>query len=256
MLEHYPKNFWEAPLASWIDQFGMSGCTGCGRCITWCPVGLDLTEEIAAIHKFASCDGCQLALVGLEERLLDVVQAVDIVYFVEARRYTEPGPYDISFVEGSITTPHEAERIQKIRRESKYVVAMGACTTAGGIQALRNWKNITDFAQTVYPHPEYLEILETSTPISQHVAVDFELRGCPVNKEQIYELIAALLAGRRPQIPTYSVCLECKWRGTPCVMVSRKIPCLGPVTQAGCGAICPAYNRGCYGCYGPMETPI
>jgi coenzyme F420-reducing hydrogenase gamma subunit len=213
------------------------------------------TKPRVAVHKFASCDGCQLALIGLEERLLNLVKAVDIVYFVEARRQTEPGPYDISFVEGSITTPHEADRIQEIRRESKYVVTIGACATAGGIQALRNWKNVKDFAKTVYPNPDYLDTLETSTPISQHIRVDFELRGCPINKEQLYELITALLVGRRPQIPTYSVCLECKHRGSPCVIVSRGVPCLGPVTQAGCGAICPAYNRGCYGCYGPMEAP-
>jgi coenzyme F420-reducing hydrogenase gamma subunit len=158
-------------------------------------------------------------------------------------------------VEGSITTPHDAERIHKIRRASKYLVTIGACATAGGIQALRNFKDVKEFVSMVYANPAYIETLGKSTAIADHVPVDFELRGCPISKHQLIELVSSLVNGRKPNVPTYSVCVECKRRGTACVMVASGIPCLGPVTQAGCGALCPAYNRGCYACFGPKETP-
>lgn len=208
-----------------------------------------------AVWKFASCDGCQLSLLDCEDELLAVADAVEIAYFLEASRAAVKGPYDISLVEGSITTPHDAERIQEVRRASKFLITIGACATAGGIQALRNFKDVKEFIAIVYAKPEYISTLEKSTPIAEHVKVDFELRGCPVNKYQLLEVINAFLNRRKPNVPSYSVCLECKRRGTPCVMVARGTPCLGPVTQAGCGAICPAYHRGCYGCFGPKETP-
>lgn len=208
-----------------------------------------------AVWKFASCDGCQLSLLDCEDELLAVADAVEIAYFLEASRAVVKGPYDISLVEGSITTPHDAERIQEVRRVSKFLITIGACATAGGIQALRNFKDVKEFISIVYAKPEYISTLEKSTPIAEHVKVDFELRGCPVNKYQLLEVINAFLNRRKPNVPSYSVCLECKRRGTPCVMVARGTPCLGPVTQAGCGAICPAYHRGCYGCFGPKETP-
>jgi coenzyme F420-reducing hydrogenase gamma subunit len=208
-----------------------------------------------AVFKFASCDGCQLSLLDAEDELLAIAGAVEIAYFVEARRQTLDGPYDVTLVEGSITTPEEVERIQEVRRQSKMLVAIGACATAGGIQSLRNWRNVNDFIDIVYANPDFIDTLELSTPINEYVAVDFELRGCPINKYQLLDLVVALLIGRQPRMPSYSVCMECKRRGTACVLVSQGIPCAGPITQAGCGAICPAYNRGCYGCYGPMEAP-
>ena len=208
-----------------------------------------------AVWKFASCDGCQLSLLDCEDELLALAGKVAIANFPEASRARVKGPYDVSLVEGSITTPHDAERIHAVRRASRFLVTIGACATAGGIQALRNFKDVRQFISVVYAHPEYISTLDRSTPIADHVAVDFELRGCPINKSQLLELLNAFLHGRRPNIPAHSVCVECKLRGTPCVMVSRGTPCLGPVTHAGCGALCPAYNRGCYGCYGPMESP-
>ncbi len=165
------------------------------------------------------------------------------------------GPYEISLVEGSITTSHDAERIHGIRRASKTLITIGACATAGGIQALRNFTNVQDYVTIVYAHPEYIETLGKSTPISDHVFVDFELRGCPINKYQLVEVISAYLNGRRPNISTHSVCMECKRRGTVCVMVAGGTSCLGPVTQAGCNALCPSFNRGCFACFGPKETP-
>ena len=208
-----------------------------------------------AVFKFASCDGCQLSLLDCEDELLAVAGVIEIANFLEASREVIPGPYDLSLVEGSITTSHDADRIRRVRAESKFLVTIGACATAGGIQALRNWKDVDEFTRIVYAHPEYIDTLQRSTPISQHVPVDFELRGCPISKSQLLEVVAAFLQGRRPNIPEYSVCVDCKRRATTCVMVAKGVPCLGPVTQAGCGAICPAYNRGCYGCFGPMESP-
>jgi len=206
-----------------------------------------------AVFKFSSCDGCQLALLNLEDELLSLAGEVEIAYFLEARSRILPGPYDVALVEGSITTAEDVERIQAVRRDSKYLVTIGACATAGGIQALRNWQDVGEFTRAVYATPAYIHTLEQSTPISSHVAVDFEVNGCPINKMQILEVLTALLVGRAPHLPSYSVCMECKRRGTVCVMVARGLPCLGPLTQTGCGAICPAYNRGCYGCFGPTE---
>lgn len=207
------------------------------------------------VFKFASCDGCQLSLLDAEDDLLGVAAAVDIAYFPEATRTMLRGPYDIALVEGSITTHQDAQRVQEVRRQSKALITIGACATAGGIQALRNWKDVDEFVRAVYATPQYISTLKLSTPIAEHVPVDFELRGCPINKHQLIELISATLAGRKPNIPAYSVCLECKRKSSVCVAVARGTPCLGPVTQAGCGALCPSYDRGCYGCYGPMESP-
>jgi len=208
-----------------------------------------------AVWKFASCDGCQLTLLDCENELLAVTEAIQIANFPEASRAIMRGPYDISLVEGSITTPHDAERIHKIRRQSKILVSIGSCATAGGIQSLRNFKDVNDFVKIVYANPEYIETLNKSTPIADHVFVDYELRGCPINKNQLLDFIKAVLNGRKPSFYSYSVCIQCKRLGNTCVMVAGGEPCLGPVTQAGCGAICPSYNRGCYGCFGPKEMP-
>jgi len=208
-----------------------------------------------AVYKFSSCDGCQLSILNLEDELLDLVGAVEIAFFLEARRRVLPPPYDVGLVEGSISTPDEEERIRQVRRDCKILVAIGACATSGGIQALRNWADIEAYKRTVYPEPAFLNTLETSTGIASHVFVDFELRGCPVNKDQILELVAAVLIGRKPRIPTHSLCVACKRRGYPCVLVSKGEPCLGPVTQTGCGVLCPGLDRPCYGCFGPMEQP-
>ncbi len=214
-----------------------------------------LSKPKLAVWKFSSCDGCQLSLLDCEDELLALAGCVEIAYFLEATRATAKGPYDISLVEGSITTSHDAERIHRIRRQSKTLVTIGACATAGGIQALRNFARVDEFISAVYARPEYIDTLAKSTPIHDHVKVDFELRGCPIDKRQLLEVLNAFLNGRRPNIPNHSECIECKRRGTVCVMVAQGTPCLGPVTQAGCGNLCPSHGRGCYGCFGPMETP-
>lgn len=208
-----------------------------------------------AVWKFASCDGCQLSLLDCEDELLAVVEAVEIAYFMEATRATVEGPYDLSLVEGSVTTAHDAERIREIRKNSRALITIGACATAGGIQSLRNFADVKDYLSIVYARPDYISTLATSTAIADHVAVDFELRGCPISKRQLIDVISAFLMDRRPTTPPHSVCIECKLAGNVCVTVAHGTPCLGPVTHAGCGALCPGYNRGCYGCFGPMERP-
>jgi sulfhydrogenase subunit delta len=207
-----------------------------------------------AVWKFASCDGCQLSILDCEDELLALAGAVEIVYFPEASSHMGEGPYDLSFVEGSITTAHDAERIVRVREQSGMLVTIGACATAGGIQGLRNFTDVQEWIPMVYATPDYIETLSTSTPISAHVKVDFELWGCPIDKMQLIEVASATLAGREPQIPDQAVCLDCKQRGLVCVMVAHGTPCLGPVTRAGCGALCPSYHRGCYGCFGPKES--
>jgi len=207
-----------------------------------------------AVWKFASCDGCQLSVLSLDRDLLTLAREVEIASFPEASSAAAPGPYDLSLVEGSITTPEDERRIRRVRRESRALVTIGACATAGGVQALRNFVDVRELASVVYARPDYLRTLARSTPVAEHVRVDFELRGCPVDVRQLTEVLSAYLAGRRPQIEEHSVCVECKRAGRVCVMVAHGTPCLGPVTHAGCGALCPAYDRGCYGCYGPAET--
>ena len=206
-----------------------------------------------AVWKFASCDGCQLSLLDCEDELLDVVGAVDIAYFPEATRAVMRGPYDVSLVEGSVTNPHDAQRIQSVRNVSKFLMTIGTCATSGGLQALRNYGRTREMAAYIYEHLDAFETLESSTPISAHVKVDYELQGCPINKYQLLEVISALLNGRTPMVFPYSLCMECKLKGNICVMVARGIPCMGPITHAGCGALCPSYHRGCYSCYGPKE---
>lgn len=220
-------------------------------------MGLPLFEKTLpklAVWKFASCDGCQLSLLDCEDELLAVAEIVQIANFAEFSKAIEPGPYDISLVEGSITTEHDRERIQEVRKNSKILITIGACATAGGIQALRNFTKVEEYIQIVYASPEYVSTLATSTPISAHVKVDFELQGCPINKHQLLEVITSFVRGKKPDVSSSSVCTECKRKGNICVTVAYDIPCLGPVTHSGCGALCPSYKRGCYGCYGPKET--
>ena len=223
--------------------------------IDW-PESIDRGEPPSlAVWKFASCDGCQLSLLDCEDELMAVAGRVAISYFPEATTAMVAGPYDLSLVEGSITTEHDAARIREIRSQSRLLVTIGACATAGGIQALRNGRDVDGFRSIVYAHPEYIRMLDTSTPIATHVPVDLELRGCPIDRGHLLQTLAALLNRHALRLPTTSVCTECKARGASCVMVAHGTPCLGPVTQAGCNALCPSFHRGCYGCFGPMESP-
>src|SRR5690349_7958874 len=208
-----------------------------------------------AIWKFASCDGCQLTLLDCEDELLTLAEQVQISTFLEASSTIVGGPYDVSLVEGSITTAADRRRILEIREQSAILVTIGACATAGGIQALRNFADVEEFTSVVYANPQYIDTLSTSTPAAAHVTVDYQLQGCPIDRGQLLDTLAALLAGRKPRLPAKTVCTECKLRGVTCVVVAEGIPCLGPVTHAGCGALCPRHHRGCYGCFGPSAVP-
>lgn len=208
-----------------------------------------------AVWKFASCDGCQLTLLDCEDELLTLADQVQIATFAEASSAMVGGPYDVSLVEGSITTHHDEQRIREIREQSKVLVTIGACATAGGVQALRNFADVEEFASLVYARPDYIDTLATSTPAAAHVKVDYQVPGCPIDRGQLLDTLAALLIGRKPRLPAKTVCTECKMRGVTCVVVADGTPCLGPVTHAGCGALCPSHRRGCYGCFGPAATP-
>ena len=214
-----------------------------------------MSPPTLAVWKFTSCDGCQLTLLDCEDELLALAGQVRIARFTEASSAVVDGPYDVSLVEGSITTAEEARRIREVRAQSKVLVVIGACATAGGIQALRNGADVAEFQRIVYASPEHISTLATSTPIAAHVAVDHELRGCPIDRRQLLDTLCALLVGRKPALPDTTVCTECKRRGLTCVLVADGTPCLGPVTHAGCGALCPAYRRGCFGCFGPVGQP-
>ena len=205
------------------------------------------------VFKFSSCDGCQLSILDAEEELLALFDKVELGDFLEASSASAGAPYDIALVEGSVSTPEEVERIVRIRKESKMLVALGACATSGGLQALRNWGRLGLFEPVVYPEPEVARALEKALPISDFVAVDLELRGCPVSKAQLLQFFASALKGTKPRVSMSAVCFECKRAGNICLVVAGGIPCLGPITASGCGALCPSRGRGCYGCFGPSD---
>lgn len=205
------------------------------------------------VYKFSGCSGCQLQFLNMENELLDLVGAVDIVHFIEAKRDNDPGPVDLGFVEGAITTSEEVERIKEIRARCRVLVAIGACANSGGIQALKNWASVEDYKATVYEHPEKVESLGWSTDIAAFVPVDYRVEGCPPDRGELAEVVVAALFGRRPYLRPHSVCVECKLKGNVCLLISRGASCMGPVTKAGCGAICPSYDRECYGCFGPAN---
>ena len=212
-----------------------------------------MSKPRLGVFKFSSCDGCQLSILDAEDELLELLGRVELADFLEASSASAGAPYDVALVEGSISTEEEVERIIRIRKESKMLVALGACATSGGLQALRNWSRLGLFESAVYPEPKVARALEKALPVSDFVAVDFELRGCPVSKAQLLQFFAATLRGTKPRFPASAVCFECKREGNPCLVVAGGTPCLGPVTASGCGALCPSRGRGCYGCFGPSD---
>lgn len=213
------------------------------------------SKPTVAVHKFSSCDGCQLAFLNLGEDLLRLTEMVEIVHFAEAGFVDPDAKVDVAFVEGSISTEEERERIQAVRDSSGYLVTIGACATSGGLQALRNQADGKAWLADVYAQPEYINSLDTATPIRDHVNVDWELWGCPVNGRQVVAAVRSLLFGVSPLHDNTKLCMECKRQNNVCVLVAKGSPCLGPVTITGCGALCPAFGRDCYGCYGPAENP-
>lgn len=215
-----------------------------------------MKRPIIAVHKFSSCDGCQLAFLNAGRDLLRLAERVEIRHFLEAG-FDDPGAQaDVAFIEGSISTAEEAARVRQIRENSRNVVTIGACATSGGLQALRNLDDCHDeWKRAVYARPEFIETLDRAEPVSAHVTVDFELWGCPVNAGQVLTAVQHLLLDITPQAERDKLCLDCKRRQAVCVMVTEGRPCMGPVTRTGCGALCPRFGRDCYACFGPSETP-
>lgn len=212
-----------------------------------------MSKPKVAVFKFASCSGCQQVFINCEDELLDIVGAVDIVYFPEAKRDNLEGPYDIGFVEGAITTPHDVDRILEVRKQCTTLVAMGACACTGGLPSLKNWKRLPWIKGEVYPNAEWIHTLDTAYGISAYVCPDAYLKGCPPNKDELLELVVSALMGKSPNLRAHAVCVECKLKENVCLLTYDKQPCLGPVTNAGCGATCPSNGRACYGCYGPSD---
>jgi sulfhydrogenase subunit delta len=214
------------------------------------------TEKLrVAVHKFSSCDGCQLALINATEKLIELSQLVEIVHFAELGIVNPDEEADIAIIEGSISTPDEVERINKIRKITKFLLSVGACATAGGVQALRNFNNVKSWMGDIYDNPNAIDVLNTSTSIAHNVQVDLELWGCPVDKHQLFLAMRSLLWGVVPRLSRDSLCLDCKRQGYVCVLVTKGMPCMGPVTRIGCGVLCPKLGRDCYECFGPKENP-
>lgn len=211
-----------------------------------------MRRQRIGVFKFTSCDGCQLTILNMDE-VLDLTGIFDIAYFREATSRPLRGDFDISIVEGSISTDKQREEILEVRERSRFLITIGACATSGGLQALRNWASLKEFKKEVYPEPELIEAMSTSLPVSDYVYVDYELWGCPINGESLSETLLSLLLGKKPGIPTYSLCMDCKNKGIPCLIVTKSEPCLGPITKTGCGVLCPSLGRPCYGCFGPKE---
>ncbi len=211
-------------------------------------------KPVIAVHKFSSCDGCQLAFIHLGEPLLALSEMVDIVHFAEAGPVNEHAQVDIAFIEGSVSTTDDVQRLLSIRENSQFIVTIGACATSGGIQALRNMHKTHQWIAEIYADPSVIKSLYRSSAIKEHIKVDFELWGCPINQQQLLLTIRSLLSGVLPGEQQDKVCMECKRQQTVCVMVSKNEACMGPVTRTGCGALCPKAGRECFGCYGPAEN--
>lgn len=212
-----------------------------------------------AVHKFSSCDGCQLALINDAVSLLQLATMVDVVHFAEAGPLDEFAEVDLAIIEGSVNTKHDIHRLETIREKAKYIMAVGACAITGGIQALRNYQSaqgLLNWQHDVYPQDTDVIIeqdLATAKPIKDYVAVDFEMPGCPISSPQILHAIRSILFGVEPEKNVDPVCVSCKHAGVTCVMVAKGEPCLGPVVANGCEALCPKLGRGCYGCYGASK---
>jgi coenzyme F420-reducing hydrogenase gamma subunit len=205
------------------------------------------------VFKFTSCDGCQLSILNLEEQFLGLLEFFEIAYFREAADLPPKRQYDVGIVEGSISTEWQRKEIMEIRDRTRFLITIGVCATAGGLQALRNWANVSEYKRKVYPSPDLISVFAISTPVSEHAYVDYELWGCPIEKNALSETLVSLIIGKKPGFPVYSLCMDCKIKGIPCLLVSRAEPCLGPVTKTGCGVLCPSFGRPCYGCFGPRD---
>jgi sulfhydrogenase subunit delta len=208
-----------------------------------------------AIFDFACCEGCQLQIVNLEEEILDLVGAVEMVEWREAMS-EQSHNYDIAIIEGSITRPEDEERLWLIRSRAKILIALGACATIGGINKLKNNFALDDVKKCVYGKDANMQHLETdfTKSVPEVVTVDYYIHGCPIDRKEFSYVIRSLLAGKKPEIPIYPVCVECKLKGNMCLWEAEQV-CLGPIIRAGCGARCPSSGFRCFGCRGYIDNP-
>ena len=212
-----------------------------------------MSKPKIGVFGFTGCGGCQLEILNLEDQLLDLLNAVEIVHFTET--ITEHSDtYEIALVEGSVTTKHGVERIEKIGDIAKIIVAIGSCACTGGLNCLKNLYGLEKAKDLVYGDKKsWIDSIEVK-PVDEYINVDYYARGCPPNRFEIVDIIRSLIVGRKPEIPNYPVCIECKRNGNTCVYELGK-SCLGPVTRAGCDSRCPNSVDGCDGCRGPVDDP-
>ncbi len=222
-----------------------------------------MSKPRVAFFDFSSCEGCQLQIVNLEEAVIDVIKLVDIVAFREAMK-EHSDDYDIAIVEGSITRPMDVERIKKIRENAKILIALGACAHLGGVQRLGNqWTPEENKAEVYSRHPGGPESTGDDNPffekprhlaLDEVVKVDYVIPGCPIDKGEFAKVLIALLTGKKPPIPDYPVCVECKKKENICMFEIGKF-CMGPLARAGCGAACPSAGNECEACRGYVSDP-
>jgi len=214
-----------------------------------------MTKPRVAIFDFACCEGCQLQIIDMEEELLDLIGAVDVVRWREAMS-EQSTEYDIAIVEGSITRPADEERLWVIRNRAKVLVALGACATIGGINKLKNNFDLDEVKRCVYGKDAGMAHLRTemTKAVDEVVPVDYKIHGCPIERSEFGYVIRSLLIGKTPEIPEYPVCVECKAKGNPCLWDYGQV-CLGPIIRAGCGARCPSSGFRCFGCRGYVDNP-
>ncbi len=201
--------------------------------------------------------GCAGELLVILENLEKLIPRVRVASFPFAQSNNDDSKsIDIAFVEGSISQKHDLEKLEDIRRRARWLVAVGNCAVWGCVQkGACNRNTIKELTETSYGSSEPLKDPMPSSPLKNHVRVDVELSGCPINATQFLAVTASLLQDHLPYITKKPVCLECKIRENPCVLIEDNLPCLGPVTAAGCGALCPSFGAACYGCWGPCEEP-
>ncbi len=206
-----------------------------------------------AIFEFTDCEGCQVELMGLRERLVEIAGQVEIITWRLGQERAEPGPYDIAIIEGTPISEEERELLKRIRENSKQIIGLGSCATLGGIPAIMDPQKRKYWYEKIYG-PSYKPRGLDALPLSAFVLVDFPIHGCPINGDEVVRIVQELLAGKKPAFRGYSVCFECKQAGNPCRLIEKK-PCLGPITQGGCGAICVTGGNACWGCFGLREEP-
>ncbi len=212
------------------------------------------TKPRIGIFKYSCCAGCQFQLIFFQRHLLAMLGAVDIVYGrMETDRDEAQGPFDLALIEGAITESWQADELKRVRDCSKLLVPIGSCATNGGIPAIKNLTNERDIQGRVYDELSTIHAMRAA-PVHHYVRVDAMLRGCPAGERDLAELVSSLLLDRKPRVVDTAVCVECKARGNTCILVAEGKPCMGPVTNGGCGALCPSNHRACYACWGPLPN--